>query len=196
MRLAAPRANDHGFTMLELIIAMMIMGIILAPLASAFFLAVGTTKTSAQTVKDSADAQLLSSFFADDVASSDTVSRLTGCGGANTVVQFHWVDGAIDRTVAYAWTRDPATEAELNVTPVYRLSRIACTVPGQSTPTVVLRTLSTPPVLRCDNAACPASGSKPSSVTLQADEYGVQAEGQPADPHYVFTVQGSRRVNA
>lgn len=195
-RLRAVAHDDDGFTILELIIAMLIMGVVLAPLATAFFITVGTTKTTSQTVKDSSDAQLLSSFFADDVASADTVSRATSCGGANTVVQLQWIDGAITRQVAYVTVEDTATETELHVAPVYRLNRVTCDAPGATTTNPVARSLSVLPVLRCDAATCPVGAAKPRSVSLQLDEYGAQSEGQAPDAHYVFTVQGTRRVNS
>src|SRR4051812_48860977 len=120
-RLASMRSDD-GFTIVEVIIAMMVMGVIMAPLASAFFISIGTTKSATQNVTNSDDAQLLSAFFVDDVSSADSVSQHTTCGGAHTVVQFRWTDGAIERRVAYAWTEDAATENNLHVSPVYQLS--------------------------------------------------------------------------
>ena len=188
--------SDDGFTILELVIAMMIMGVVLAPLATAFFVTVGSSKTASQRVTNSDDAQLMSAFFADDVSSADTVSKATTCGGASTVVQLAWTDGAIDRKVAYASVEDTAAESELHVSPVYRLNRVSCASPGGTTTSTVARSLSVLPVLQCDGGTCAPGSTKPLTVSLQLDEYGGQALGQAPEAHYVFTVQGARRVNA
>src|SRR5438270_13768050 len=99
-RLASMPAND-GFTLLELVIAVLILGIITLPLLSAFVLNLGATAEANQRTQDNSDAQLLSQSFERDVAAAENIAvsnPLTSttkapavCGGAgNVVVRFDW----------------------------------------------------------------------------------------------------------
>src|SRR2546430_1546620 len=123
-RLRARCAGDGGFTLIEVVIVMIILGIIIAPLASAFYLGIGTATTSGQDVGNSADAQVLSAFFADDVASANAVSTDAACGGNNTVIQFRWQDGTLERRVAYTVSADSGAAGSLHVASAYQLTRV------------------------------------------------------------------------
>jgi hypothetical protein len=75
------------------------------------------------------------------------------------------------------------------------VNRVACETGSANATNPVARTASALPVLRCDGGACAVGASKPRIVSLQIDEYGAQSEHQVPDAHYVFTVNGTRRVN-
>src|SRR5690349_12332048 len=66
--------RESGFTAIELVIATVILGIIMLPLASAFILSIGTTREANQRTQNSSDAQIFSTYFSTDVASADSVA--------------------------------------------------------------------------------------------------------------------------
>src|SRR4051812_35114190 len=121
--------NDDGFTIVELLISMGILGIIITPLATAFFIGLGTFKTTDADIANSSDAQVASLFFSDDAASADSVATNADCGSSSDgdpVVQFNWQDGSISRRVAYRLATDASAAADLQVGTAYRLNRVSC----------------------------------------------------------------------
>jgi prepilin-type N-terminal cleavage/methylation domain-containing protein len=185
-------SRDDGFTLVELLIAMVILGVIMAPLVTSFVLGLGTAVQAQQDLTNTTDVQAFSAFFTDDVASSDTVKTgTTSCGGADTVVQLAWKDGARNRAAAYVAQVDADMQADLNRSPVYRMDRVIC-VDGTVTGTFpVARSLAAVPNANCDGSNCPAD-STPQRVAVTLEEYGAKA----ADAHLSFTASATRRVTS
>jgi prepilin-type N-terminal cleavage/methylation domain-containing protein len=63
------KRRDDGFTLIECLIAMVIMGVILAPLVNFMMLYFDNVKDTRNRVSDSADIQMATALFARDVAS-------------------------------------------------------------------------------------------------------------------------------
>jgi prepilin-type N-terminal cleavage/methylation domain-containing protein len=206
--------DDCGFTLVELVIAMMILGLIMVPLLSSFVLNISSASESNQRVQDSLDAQVLSTYFTADVASSNTVAISAAsppCGYSGTgqlVIELMWADsgGANPQYVAYVATDVSTTsEADLHApAAVYELERLTCTNPAgpivSSQPMArALRVIPSfaafvggVPNLSCDGQSCASAiAPGPHAVALTTDEYG-----QPTDAahDYIFTVTGTRRV--
>lgn len=178
---------DEGFTLLEMVIVILILGVILAPLMSSFVLSLKTTKEAVQTTTTNADKQITSQFFGTDAASSEQVSTTSSCvnPGETPVAQFDWVDGTVHKYVAYVLTPDT-----FGASPAYQLQRNYCETPNTVISSAVLaRSLATVPVLTCDGGSC-TGNPKPATVRLALDQYGAAA----GDPHVSFTVTGTRRV--
>src|SRR5436309_2712378 len=74
--------DEKGFTVIELVIAMLIMILITTPLMTSFVLGVRATREANQDVQNSVDAQLLASYFDIDVAGSDVVTSDAGASCA------------------------------------------------------------------------------------------------------------------
>lgn len=185
-----PHHPDGGMTIIELLIAMMILTILIAPLATSFVIGLTTTQRTDQDVTNSADAQLLTLYFDSDVASSERVTTTNTCGGADTIVQFEWNDGSSSQLAAYRTSRDTAAETLLGAASVYRLERVLCSAPGNVVSSHLLaRSLSMIPVVSCDGSACPAS-STPRLVSLPLDQLGRTA----SDDRFTFTLTATRKV--
>lgn len=186
---------DEGFTVIELIIAMLIMLLLMAPLASAFVLGLATTRSGEEDAANSSDAQLLASYFDIDVASAESVQTSSGCGGGGTILELRWTDGSAQRFIAYRAVANSARQAELHLTtPVYDLERVACSSasgPVQDTQTLA-RTLSASPVVTCDNGK-PCT-TTPRRVTLAATAYSKQINDQGSTTSFTFGVTAARRV--
>lgn len=187
--------DDDGFTVIELMIAMMILLVIMTPLATSFVIGLGTTRGSEQDASNSADAQLLASFLDADVASAETVSESSACGGASTILGLTWRDGSATTHVAYRTLTNPSRQARLTLTtPVYQLERVVCaSVTGPVLEDdIVARTLAGIPDVTCDGSTtCPAL---PRRVTLTAQAYSTQLSDISSTSRYTFGVTASRRV--
>jgi prepilin-type N-terminal cleavage/methylation domain-containing protein len=191
-RLAKLR-SDAGFTALELVISMVILGIIITPLVSSYILGIGTAATSNVSTTGSIDAINLSGFFASDVASAQSASTSTGCGNSGTILRLDMGTSAVPRFVTYSVALDPTLQAQTHLSPVYTMSRITCDAAGTvSSTNVVLNALKSPPTPACPTAASPCTGAatQPSSISLTITEWGRAS----TDPVYQFTVTGSRRI--
>lgn len=185
--------QDDGFTVIELVIAMMIMLIITVPLVASFAVGVRTALGSQQDVSNSADTQLLAYYFDIDVANADTVSSTSsGCGGTGSVLQLSWTDGG-SQTVAYRSVADAARQAELNVTStVYRLERVLCNTSG-STVTTIARSVMSTPTVTCDAAACTAA-STPRRVSMTVSELSTQESDLGSTDRFTVGVTAVRKV--
>src|SRR5438132_11043753 len=113
--------NDGGFTAIEMVVSILILGIIVGPILSAYILGVGTTTQSNASSASSSNAQNVSDLFASDVASADKVSLATGCGNETEVALFDLGGGASPRYVSYVANEDVAAETPAT-TPAYTLT--------------------------------------------------------------------------
>ena len=196
---AAVRARygkEAGFTAVEMVIAMLILGIIMAPLLSSYVLGIGTVAQSNATTNDSADTQNLASFFVNDVASAYRVSTASGCG-SGTVVKFELGKSGSNASpfyVAYGATEDASAEASQHITPIYNLTRYTCDSSGSTiNSTLTASELTSPPTLACAGlnvANCDSTSRKPTLVSLAVTEWG----RSQTDTTYSFTISGTRRV--
>jgi prepilin-type N-terminal cleavage/methylation domain-containing protein len=187
------RGADEGFTVIELMIAMLIMLIILVPLVASFVVGTQVALGSQQDVNNSADAQLLGYFFDIDVASAATVSPTSGgCGGSGSVLELSWTDGG-SQVVAYRAVADAARQSELQqTTPVYRLERVLCNAAGIKV-TVIARSLMSLPTAKCDAATCGAA-STPRRVALSISELSTQESDVGSTNRFTVGVTAVRKV--
>jgi Tfp pilus assembly protein PilW len=212
------RRTDEGFTVIELLIAMMLMLLLLTPLVASFVIGVRATTDTAQDALNSADAQLLAGFYDIDVANADTVATdvavANSCGGSGAAgllgadLQLSWLDGGAISLVSYRRRPDAAMLAELAAKDsslatgftAYELQRLRC-VGGAVTEThVVARSLiaagsSSPSLITCWPLACTATASKPRTVRLQlTDQSTLLTDKGATTNRFNFGVIATRRV--
>jgi len=191
------RATDAGFTLVELVIAMLILGIIMGPLVSAYVLGIGTVAQSNARTTGSSDAQNIAGFFVNDVASAYRVSTAGGCG-SDTIVKFRLgsdTSNASPLFIAYGAASDPAAAADQHLSQVWALTRYACDSTGTIlTSTVLSNEMTGAPVLcaSLEQVTCASVSSQSPLVTLQVTEWGQNT----TDDTYQFSVSGTRRVTA
>jgi Tfp pilus assembly protein PilV len=185
-------ARDAGTTLVEVLIAILIMAIIIVPLTAAFVLGLGRTTASLQDAGSSADTQVLAAFFESDVAQSTAVSTSGSCGsgpGRTILVTLSWLDGTA-QSVAYVAEVDPDAAAQAGVTTAWRVERVACGPENSSA--VVVSQAKVLPSATCDGGSC-ASGA-PRRVSLFVSQLARQITGDQADGSYSYTVTGTRKV--
>jgi prepilin-type N-terminal cleavage/methylation domain-containing protein len=106
--------SDAGLTLVEMLVAIAILGVIMVPLASGIFVGLRATSSTTNRLVSSMDAQRLSVYFPPDVQSSNTGSTSFSCSGANPAItdpKLQLVSnappGGTARTVVY-WVRTVA----------------------------------------------------------------------------------------
>lgn len=180
--------REDGFTVIELLIAMMVLLVITLPLVSAYVLGLATYSRSEQDATNSADAQLLASWVDLDVANAETITLTDACGGSQTLFELHWDDAGTERHVAYR-TAPSSRTRDLNAGPLRDLERVECaTSTGPAgTPVSLARSLLSSPTVGCDGIDT-CTTIRPRSLTLTMTTFATDAE------HYTFGVTAIRRV--
>jgi prepilin-type N-terminal cleavage/methylation domain-containing protein len=198
--------QEHGFTLVELLIVVAISGVLFAAIASALIGLMQHSRTTDARLAESHDAQIATRYFADDVQSAGLVdsnyeplqSVQTGvaptaapnpCGVSgtpNAVVRFAWDDYTVSTsgpTPTEAASRVIASYVVVPNGTVWELRRLVCR--GSSTTpvtnTVVVHNLIDPsPTITCfDSAPTSAVPNPPSTgCTTPAGPALVQVEMQ------------------
>lgn len=182
------KANEGGFTLVELLVAVFISGALVAVLASAFFVGTKTTIEADARLKESSDAQLLTNYFRADAASAAYFSKTTpppGCAldsGASPVANFGWTSYATGAPVQHSalYYRPSASSTSL--------FRRYCEGTTTKHQVEVVKRLSstTAPVVTCPPLASCDGVLAPSQVVLDVTE---------SSNSYAYKVQGTNRTD-
>lgn len=214
--LKSGRRDEAGFTLIELILAVAIVGIIAVPLAGVvieYFKASVTTQTR---INESHDQQFAAAYWQQDVASLGvrgfTPTDLTdqfpvqqsvwttaapggvpaGCASVpGAVVGFAWNEYPMSTDPTATWTGAQVSAAVYSAVQVgnqWQLQRTRC-IPGQAATTITLsRVLAGPPKVLCDGGSC--STDQPKVVTLQIHARDTSGA---TDTGYTTVLTGERR---
>jgi prepilin-type N-terminal cleavage/methylation domain-containing protein len=199
--------DDRGFTVVELLIAIVILGIIMVPLADAVMAFLRNTDDTTRRLSESHDAQLSAAYFAQDVASIGTrnwtaypyplkqsvelnapaTGGLYPCGPAGTpaaVVRFAWDDP----TAASANQEVRVAYVVQTVGGERQLHRIKCA--GGSTTDKVLahHVAATGPTVTCLSPTTCTAAAVPQSVTLT-----LTIQDPDSSVPYTVVLEGQRR---
>ncbi|WP_344610871.1 prepilin-type N-terminal cleavage/methylation domain-containing protein [Dactylosporangium salmoneum] len=199
------RRDERGLTLVEVLVAIVILGIIIVPLGNALIGFIRNTDDTTRRLSESHDAQIMVAYFAQDVQSVGVRDWTADgfplkqsifpdvayngspypCGAADTpkaVVRFAWDDlgTAYVNRVSYV-VRTVGAERQLH--------RIMCTKSSTSD-TVLAHNVDGDPVLSCSGPTgdCSTAPAVPQRVTLKVT---IKASGgqQPL----TVTLDGQRR---
>ncbi len=203
--------RDEGVTLIELIVAIAILGLIMLPLGNALISYLHNTDATIARLGQSHDAQISAAYFAQDVQSVGTHDTTTypyplkqsvetgvayngglyPCGVAGTpdaLVRFAWDDYT---TPAAAATVVRAAYVVETVSGERQLHRIVCS--GSSAPTadviIAHKLASTGPTVTCSSTCSGTGSAVPQTVNLVL----TLTDPKSTDANYVFTLTGQRR---
>jgi prepilin-type N-terminal cleavage/methylation domain-containing protein len=211
------RRDDRGFTLVELLIAIVILGIIAVPLGNVIISYLRNTDATTARLSESHDAQVSAAYFAADVASvgvrSTTYSSdpaapypltqsieenapATGgrfpCGTAgtpNAVIRFAW-DDYTSASAAAVIQRRVAYVSETDAGGQAQLHRLVCAGSATVTADTVLAHNLVSMSATCTPAPCSGSGAAvPVAVQLSLTIHGLQS----TDATYHVDLNGQRR---
>ncbi|GIV00034.1 MAG: hypothetical protein KatS3mg014_1649 [Actinomycetota bacterium] len=94
--IARLRAED-GFTLAELLVGVVVVGLIMGSIAAALIVGLRTTDETTDRLNESHDVQISSAYLANDVQSAASVQVAGGgtCSSATTIVTFTYADGRV-----------------------------------------------------------------------------------------------------
>jgi prepilin-type N-terminal cleavage/methylation domain-containing protein len=175
------RTADDGFTLIELIVSMAIVGVIILALGSALTVSIANSNSESDNLTASHHADLAASYFEKDVASSSggiTTSGTACNSSSGALVTFRWPDPATGIT--------PLTRVSYSLVG-QKLSRISC---GAATATLVLADNVTSAAVSClqSGAPTPCSGS-PTTATLNVTQ--VATTNQWSTTPVTFSLTGA-----
>jgi prepilin-type N-terminal cleavage/methylation domain-containing protein len=207
MKRAARRAHgEEGFTLPELIMAIAILAIIIAPLSLALITGLRVVGKADEKYNDSRGSLISAAYFANDVSNANTITKgaSAGCGGSGApIVSFAWTDARNDdsadvdapesNTVTYAFdSSDPLNQ---------RLLRKYCPNGGAAQQSVAAISLGEAPVVTCFTSN--SGGAPIENAACDKDTRWVQIDitAKPNSPTpanlspipYTYTLQGTRR---
>lgn len=190
----APRA-EAGFTLLELLVAITLLGIVMVPLATAFVVGGRTFENTRDRLEGSTSSLFTSAYWAGDVQSADSITTSGApCAGTGVnVVTFAWAadPGATTTPTSLPVAMTKVSYARIDSGDGSQLVRVLCPAGGSpATNTVVPRLGSVSPVTCVPSCTFPVQATnEPITVTMT-----LSTASTPTEPAGVpFTVTGTRR---
>jgi len=180
--------GEAGFTLVELVVTIAILGIVMTPLAAAFVFGLRTSEESNNRVANANDAELLAIFFPPDVHAAGSAAgdvavgaaAGTTCSGTPNVVTLTGRGQETSSSAQTTWTSAYAVVA--GEAGGWRLIRARCIDGGPPATITVARNLA-----GASAASASVSGGR---VTLTVQ--GAGTSRQPAGP--VVRVSATRRA--
>lgn len=168
----AQRPNEAGFTLVELLAVVTILGLISFALTEAFIVGLKTTDANADNISRSVAVQALQSYFTGDAQSAKLVSTVDPAPTCSTspgvFLHLSWTDPqGSARDVSYSLDADPTPVAGQR-----ELVRWSCTANGAPDKRMLGRLAFAPsgpqPVQAlCDGSSCPVAPGAPDVVALR-----------------------------
>ena len=207
--------GDDGFTLVEMIVTITIMGVISFALFGVVIEYLRTSSTTESRLSESTDQQFVSTYWQADVSSLGTRATYRpadpdplppsksvwvnerppgncGSGAGDPVVAFTWTDFKVGTDEHTAWDYTSQAVAYVAVGPdsggQYVLKRVRCGA-GSGTPITVAHSLTAPPVPSC-NPSCDPAGSLPDRVSLSMN---VRNLADPRSAGYTTVLTADRR---
>jgi prepilin-type N-terminal cleavage/methylation domain-containing protein len=167
--------QDEGFTLVELIIGMLIVGLLVSAIGSAMVVSLRTTDVTTARFRESHDAQISSAYLANDVQSAASVTQPpagANCSGSGSLVGFNYLSSGNDWACYYWGT----SGSETQVRRAYN---------GRTVVVAHFARTGAPPTVTCSPSACSASPSTPDQVTIAFTEVS----------GFSYTLVGSKRLS-
>jgi Tfp pilus assembly protein PilV len=100
------RRSEAGVTLIELMIAVLLLAVVMVPLTGLMIDALKNTAQAQQRLSESRSPLFTSTFFADDAQSADATGitvppAAPACGGGTNLVSFTWSENATQYKASY-----------------------------------------------------------------------------------------------
>ena len=204
--------GDDGFTLIEMVMSVAILGIVSATLLGVVFQYLKTTSDTSARLNESTDQQFISTYWQNDVSSlgrqtlnaSSALTRAqsvfvnapgpSSCGTSlgTVVVAFAWNEFNVSAANPdNAWLSTPHEVAYVTAPAGSRLllQRVRCRNGAADQPQTVARNLTAKPNIACDTT-CDSPTTPPNRVSMT---FTVKDANNPNSQGYTTTVSADRR---
>lgn len=191
-------AEESGFTLVELMIAMSLLAIVIGPITGSFMIGLLESHATRDRVVDSAGVQAVAAYLVTDIQNSQQVDTASTCvppeiAGGAVRLAFSWddvYDGDGDddsASVAYVDVVDASGQ--------HQLYRAACTSDGQDVKLLVTNLASSSGLTAtCDGGGCVAASPEIVSVAITVEsDRALEASSYGA---VTFSIEGKRKVTS
>jgi prepilin-type N-terminal cleavage/methylation domain-containing protein len=205
------RDPEAGFTLIEVLISVVILGLITAALSAAFVTALNISRPSAERLHESNDAQRIAAFLVRDAQAAGGTDPFTGAADdptlgvsttnvsvdgvactntTNLLLAFKWIDQAANTRNAAVYSYDPAAKTVVRTscsgTNLATVRPLTLGTHIASAPTVTCTTNNAP--VACSTGAQPTT--RPDKVSLDVTETN---NPQISPTAYRYTLTASLR---
>jgi prepilin-type N-terminal cleavage/methylation domain-containing protein len=189
--------RDDGFTLVELLIVVSILGIIMGAIAASFIVSLRVTSETQDRLSESHDADLTSAYFASDFQSAESLDATCG-PSSGSIMRFSWTDPGSThdsdddeaRAVGYVVETQDGER---------RLNRYLCIGTDTSGEMVTLARLlsDTDPLIECFDEQGLATSCSDDALTARLTVHvcARDATGACALPEYVYALKAARRIS-
>jgi prepilin-type N-terminal cleavage/methylation domain-containing protein len=199
----ARRRDDRGFTLVELLVSIVILGIIAVPLANVVIDYLLNTASVSARLSESQDEQIAAAFWQQDVSSTGLRGAYDATSGTFPLAQSVNVTfpcaepGGSTQVATLTWNQYDTSGNPTQITVAYvkqgtHLLRLQCTGTTLNSTTTLARYVNGTPTLSCtgSGSGCTGSGANvPTTISLTMNVADQVSTGQP----YTVTLTGQRR---
>jgi prepilin-type N-terminal cleavage/methylation domain-containing protein len=197
-RLRERSRADDGFTLVELLLAISILGIVVAPIGLAMMTSLSIIGRSEQRFTDSRSSLIAAAYFSNDVASARAIQTddAAACGGGTAVISLSWADASgtttapVNNEVSYVMDAATPTNKKL----VRRYCANGTVVTNRSNAAVSLGPSPTVSCFAAGNvvdATCGPSTRRVQMLVTAAPNSPISSDQTPTP--YSFVLVGTRR---
>lgn len=183
--------GEQGLTLIELVIAVGILGVVIIPVITSMLLGILESNSSRDRIADSASAQLTTAYLHADIQSSESVATSGDCvpsalAGGTVLLQFQWVDPSTPSTTTKAAYIDFVDDGQ------HELHRASCI--GATTDETLLVHYFESMTVACDDAAPPCATTTPEEVAVSITAFSDAPDPDSSYEAFMFEIDGVRRV--
>jgi prepilin-type N-terminal cleavage/methylation domain-containing protein len=167
-RRASKKEREGGFTLIELVVSIAILGLIVGPLTGAVVLFFSQSQQTASAFTGNTSVRTIVSAFTTDAASAETVTApdTAPCGTTDALVTMAWTENGTAYRVSWSAKEEGATT---------ELVRSRCTgTSGISN--VAVADITGTPVVTCTPDCANAATIAMTGTTASGDEFAVSAK--------------------
>jgi prepilin-type N-terminal cleavage/methylation domain-containing protein len=192
--------SEDGFTLIEMIIAIAVLGIIVGPIAGSFLIGFLESTSARDRIADSSGAQVLSAWLVRDIQSSESISvnpASPTCfpapitAGDAVRLQITMTDPKTSTTSTVSYIDDSTSTGQ------HRLLRAVCT-PSASTSSLIATYLASSNgfAVACDGGVAPCADPTPTLVSVSVSSESQAPQDQSSYEPFSFELEARRRIDS
>jgi prepilin-type N-terminal cleavage/methylation domain-containing protein len=181
--------SEDGFTLIEMIIAIAVLGIIVGPIAGSFLIGFLESTSARDRIADSSGAQVLSAWLVNPASPTCFPAPITA--GDAVRLQITMTDPKTSTTSTVSYIDDSTSTGQ------HRLLRAVCT-PSASTSSLIAPYLASSNgfAVACDGGVAPCADPTPTLVSVSVSSESQAPQDQSSYEPFSFELEARRRIDS